>query len=136
MNNDEEHGSVNSRVASLEEANEQVERLLRQVLESESGAAPSALEGQGATSDTGEPRSGRDMLVPDVLDDPSAPKQSSKAEPERPVSEEEVQAAKERVERLRSGTGTLSAQLRKIEEKESGFFASVGAAVLRALHVE
>ena len=130
MDNEVDQGSVNSRVASLEEANEEVERLLRQVLNAESGT--------GEIDVAPARESTRDLNVPDVLDEPSqleSPEGES-APRERPVSEEELLAAQERVERLRSGTGALSQQRRKLEEKESGFFASVGAAVLRALHME
>ena len=142
MDNEEAQDSVNTRVASLEEANEEVERLLREVLDAESGTSKGASASHASRASKPNPafvrESGRDLNVPDVLGEPSQlePPPDGVAERERPISPEEIMAAQERVERLHTGTGTLSAQRRKLEEKESGFFASVGAAVLRALHME
>lgn len=113
--------SVNERVASLEQANEEVERLLMRVLDAERREQQDRTDAATMHASGKEPY--RDLAIPDV---PVMPAQTDGA----------VLDSQQHIERLRVSMGGTHARRRTEEQKESGFFATVGAAVLRALHME
>lgn len=118
---DDELLSVNERVASLEQANEEVERLLQQVLDAERKEREDVVAAASVPDGAHEPY--RELAVPDVRNMPDD-------------TDGIVVSAQEHVERLHVSTGRTNVRRRDQESKETGFFAKVGAAVMRALRME